>query len=266
MPYGRYQGDGMSEDVPHLAFCGRNPLIAAPDNTGCRANCVRAFPDMAAALYTGFHSSFSFGAKRSFPASSVKLYVGFVQDAEHAASAAEARLLENLVDGESFKIHIDHTLVALGTAHRLVADALDMFLDPAFMTRGLADGVGLLREQGDGCKHVAGPRFREQLVTRIYPVMYGYQPYVHQSAELQKKTSCLAPRNAFDSLGMTTVSPNWIRAMRLSHCVLALSPTTVPHAQSPHIRSSPSIRCRPRSLHNREPSLYILFLPSYERV
>ena len=55
------------------------------------------------------------------------------------------------------------------------------------MTRGLADGVGLLREQGDGCKHVAGPRFREQLVTRIYPVMYGDQPYVHQPAELQKE-------------------------------------------------------------------------------
>ena len=126
-----------------FAFCGRNPLIAAPDNTGCRANCVRAFPDMAAALLYRFSFLlFLSGAKRSFPASSVKLYVGFVQDAEHAASAAEARLLENLVDGESFKIHIDHTLVALGTAHRLVADALDMFLDPAFMTRGLADPSG----------------------------------------------------------------------------------------------------------------------------
>jgi len=126
-------------------------------------------------------------AKRSLPASSVKLYVGFVQDAEHAAPAAESRLLENLVDGESFKIHIDHTFVALGTAHRLVAYTLDMFLDPAFMTRGLADSVRLLREQGDGCKHIAGPRFREQLVARIYPVMNGYQPYVHQSAELQKE-------------------------------------------------------------------------------
>lgn len=171
-----------------FAFCGRNPLIAAPDNTGCRANCVRAFPDMTAALLYLF-SFFLFlsGAERPLPASSVKLNVGFVQDAEHAAPAAEARLLENLVDGESFKIHIDHTLVAFGTAHRLVADALDMFLNPAFMTRRLTDGVRLLREQGDGCKYVAGPRFREQLVTRIYPVMYGYQPYVHQPAELQKE-------------------------------------------------------------------------------
>src|SRR3712207_1261886 len=126
-------------------------------------------------------------AERPFPASAVKLHVGFVQDAEHAAPAVEARLLENLVDGESFNIHIDHTLVAFGTAHRLVADALDMFLNPAFMTRGLVDGVRLLREQGDGCKHIAGPRFREQLVARIYPVMYGDQPYVLQPAELQKE-------------------------------------------------------------------------------
>lgn len=72
-------------------------------------------------------------AEWSFPATAIKLHIGFVQDAEHAAPTAKSRLLENFINGEPFEIHVDNTLVTLDTPHRFVANALDMLLYPAYM-------------------------------------------------------------------------------------------------------------------------------------
>lgn len=73
------------------------------------------------------------GAEWSFPATSIKLHIGFVQDAEYAAPATKSRLLENFINREPFNIHVDNTLVTLDTPHRFVANALDMLLYPAYM-------------------------------------------------------------------------------------------------------------------------------------
>ena len=146
-------------------------------------------------------------AEWSFPATAIKLHIGFVQDAEHAAPTTKSRLLENFINGESFEIHVDNTLVTLGTPHRFVANALNMLLYPAYMVRGLTDSVCFLRQQGNGGKHVTCLRSGKKLVARINPVTDGHQSDVLHPAELQKE----------DELPRTTQS---IRPVSYTHLTL----------------------------------------------